>query len=193
MDVLAGILGLLIQLAFFGAIAWAIIRLLGHRRDGGEEVDVGRAASVRRLFVYGLMLVTLTLGAVGATMIGCTLLTSGRSDGERTALALGLAFTLVAGPAYTLLLRFARGHLRDDVGERTSLAWAAYLNIALASSLIVWTVTAIQFLEGVFGVDDFEWRGVAPVLVGLQCGRCTGSGCGPPTASPATCTWPSGA
>ncbi len=165
MEVLSAILGLLIQLAFFGSIAWAIVRLLGHRREGGDEVDVDRATSVRRLFVYGLMLVTLTLGAVGATMIGRTLLTSGWSDEERTALALGLAFVLVAGPAYALLLRFARGRLRDDVGERTSLAWAAYLNIALASSLIVWTVTAIQFLEGVFGVDDFEWRGVAPVLV----------------------------
>ena len=111
------------------------------------------------------MLVTLILGAVGATMIGRTLLTSGWSDDERTALALGLAFTLVAGPAYVVLLRFARGRLRDDVGERTSLAWAAYLNVALASSLIVSIVTVHQLLEGVFGVDDFEWRGIAPVVV----------------------------
>jgi hypothetical protein len=165
MEVLSAILGILMQLAFFGLIAWAIVRLLGHRGEGGDEVEVDRATSVRRLFVYGLMLVTLILGAVGATIIGRTLLTSGWSDEERTALALGLAFTLVAGPSYALLLRFASGRLRDDVGERTSLAWAAYLNIALASSLIVSTVTALHFLEGVFGVDDFEWRGVAPVLV----------------------------
>ena len=165
MDVLAEILGIVIQLAFFVVIAWAIIRLLGHRREEGEEADVDRATSVRRLFVYGLMLVTLILGAVGATMIGLTLLTSSWSDEERRALALGLAFMLVAGPAYAFLLRFAHGHLRDDDGERTSLAWAAYLNIALASSLIVSTVTVHNLLGGVFGVDDFEWRDIAPVIV----------------------------
>ncbi len=165
MEVLAGILGIVMQLAFFGVIAWAIVRLLGRRREEGEEVEVDRATSVRRLFVYGLMLVTLILGAVGATMIGRTILTSSWSDDERTALALGLAFMLVAGPAYAFLLRFARSRLRDDDGERTSLAWAAYLNSALASSLIVSTVTVHNFLAGVFGVDDFEWRGIAPVIV----------------------------
>ena len=45
------------------------------------------------------------------------------------------------------------------------LAWAAYLNIALASSLIVSTVMVLNFLGGVFGVDDFEWRDIAPVIV----------------------------
>lgn len=165
MDVLAGILGIVVQLAFFGAIAWVIVRFLRHRGDAGGEVEVDRATSVRRLFVYGLMLVTLMLGAVGTTMVGRSLLTSGWSDEERTALALGLAFMLVAGPAYVFLLRFARGRLRDDVGERTSLAWAAYLNIVLASSLIVSTVTVHDLLAGVFGVDDFEWRGIAPVIV----------------------------
>ena len=165
MEVLSAILGLLMQLAFFGLIAWAIVRLLGRRGEGGDEVEVDRATSVRRFIVYGLMLVTLTLGAVGVTMIGRTLLTSGWADEERTALALGLAFALVAGPAYALLLRFARGRLKDDVGERTSLAWAAYLNIALASSLIVSTVMANNFLAGVFGVDDFEWRDIAPLIV----------------------------
>ena len=127
MDVLAPILGTVMQLALFGVIVWAVVRLLGQRREDGEGAEVDRATSVRRVFVYGLMLVTLILTAVGATMIGQTLLTTGWSDGERTALALGLAFTLVAGPVYTLLLRFACGRLRDDVGERTSLAWAAYL------------------------------------------------------------------
>ena len=155
MEVLAGILGIAVQLAFFGVIAWAIVRVLGHRREQGEEVEVDRATSVRRLIVYGLMLVTLILGAVGAMMVGLTLLTSGWSDEERRTLALGLSFVLVAGPVYAVLLRFARGRLRDDDGERTSLAWAAYLNIALASSLIMSTVMILNFLEGVFGVDDF--------------------------------------
>lgn len=165
MDVLAEILGLVMQLAFFGVIGWAIVRLLGHRGDEAEKAEVDRATSVRRLFVYGLMLVTLILGAVGATMIGQTLLTSSWSDDERTALALGLAFLLVTGPAYAFLLRFARSRLRDDDGERSSLAWAAYLNTALASSLIVSTVMVLDVLAGVFGVDDFEWRAIAPVIV----------------------------
>ncbi len=165
MEVLAGILGMLMQLAIFGVIAWAIVRFLGYRREAGEGADVDRATSVRRLFVYGLMLATLILGAIGTTMIGRTLLTSSWSDEERTELALGLAFTLVAGPAYAFLVRFARGRLRDDDGERTSLAWAAYLNTALASSLIVATVTAHNFLAGVFGADEYEWRSIAPVVV----------------------------
>jgi len=165
MEVLFGILGTLANLAVFGAIAWAIVRLLGHRRDGDEEAEVDRATSVRRLFVYGLLLVTLILSAVGLTMVGRMLLTSSWSDEERTQFALGLAFTLVAGPAYVFLSRFARGRLRDDEGERASLAWAGYLNTALASSLIVAIVMVHEFLSGVFGVDEFEWRGIAPVIV----------------------------
>ena len=165
MNALEEILGMAIQLAFFGVIGWAIIRLLGRRRGDGEEAEVDRATSVRRFFVYGLMLVTLILGAVGATIAGSTLLTPSWSDDERSAFALGMAFMLVAGPAYTFLLRLARSRLRDADGERTSLAWAAYFNIALASSLIVSTVTLHIFLAGVFGVDDFEWRRLAPVIV----------------------------
>lgn len=164
MEVQAPILGIAVQLAFLALIAWAIVRLVSRRR-GGQDLQVDRATSVRRLFLYGLLLVTLLLGAIGATMVGLTLLTSAWSDAERSSLALGLAFALVAGPAYALLLRFARRRQRDDAGERDSLAWAAYLNAALASSLIVTTVTAQNLLQGVFGVDEFAWRDITPVLV----------------------------
>ena len=158
MQVLAEILGILMQLVFFGLIAWAIVRLLGRRGEGVEGEEVDRAAAVRRLVVYGLMLVTLILSAVGATDIGRALLSSGWSDDERTVLALGLAFALVAVPAYVFLLRFARGRLRDDDGERSSLAWAAYLNIALGSSLIVSTVTLTALLLCVVATIYPAWR-----------------------------------
>lgn len=164
MDVLGAIVGLLIQLAFFGLIAWAIVRLLG-LRGHDDEADADRSTSVRRLFLYGIMFVTLILSAIGATMIGRTILTSGWSGDERSALALGLSLALVAGPAYGFLLRFARGRLRADGSERTSMAWVGYLNAALATSLIVAAVMIDRFLAGAFGVDDFEWRSIAPAVV----------------------------
>lgn len=164
MEVLAPILGSVVQLGLVGLIVWGVVRMVGRRRDvGGVEVD--RAASVRRVITYALMYLTLVLGAAGATMVGSAVLDSDWSDRDRSAFALGLAFLLVAGPAYLIILRFAGSRLRADPDERASFSWSAYMNVALATSLIVSIVALHQFLQGAFGIDELEWRDVAPVLV----------------------------
>ena len=151
------------QLLFFGVIVWVIVRVVRGRRDV-EHGD--QAVSVQRLFVYGLMLVTLVLAAVGAVVAVQELIgTSGGAEDDRSALAFGLALVIVAGPAYGLLLRLARRRLGAPSGERASFGWAAYLNLSLLVSLVVTTVTAQQFLEGVTGVDDFEVGALVPVVV----------------------------
>lgn len=163
MEILGPILGMLSQLAFIGLIAWAIVHAVSRRDPDAAPVD--RAAQVRRVFVYGLLSVTMILGAIGLTMTGGALLTADWGDDDRTSLALGLAFALVAGPAYALLLRHTLRRLRDDDAESTSAAWTAYLDVALTVSLIVSMITLHGLLIGVFGVDEFTWRSLAAPLV----------------------------
>ena len=157
--------GSLLQVAFLGLIVWAIARALGRRRSDGEQLD--QAASVRRLFVYGLLFVSVMLSAVGASLALQELdeVVFGDAGDDRSALAFGLAVVVVASPAAVLLWRHVRRQLAESLGERESFGWFAYMNLTLAVSLIVTTVFAQQFLEAVSGVESFELGSAAPVVV----------------------------
>ena len=165
MEWLAPVLGGLSQLAFVGLIVWVIVRLTGRRGERTKSAD--QAGSVRRLFVYGLMFVTLVLTAVGGTIALQHLIEAGSTTGDdaSTPLALGLAFVIVAAPTYGLLLRYARGKLSESRTERESFSWFAYLNLSLIVSLIVTTASAVGLLAGVIGVAGFEPRSAIPVLI----------------------------
>jgi len=155
--------GIISQLLFYGVIVWVIVRLVRGRRDG-EQGD--QTVSVRRLFVYGLMLATLVLTTVGAVLVAQELIASpDRADDDRSALAFGLASVIVAGPAYGLLLRHARRRLGTLPSERRSFGWVAYLNLSLLVSLVVTVVTAQRLLEGVAGVEEFDVAALVPVVV----------------------------
>lgn len=163
MEWLSVVGGILSQLLFYGVIVWVIVRLVRGRRD---DAPGDQAVSIRRLFVYGLMFATLVLTAVGTVLATQELLgSSERIRDDRSALAFGLALVLVAGPAYGLLLRHVRRQLGATPDERFSFGWAAYLNVALLTSLIATVVTAQQLLEGVVGVEEFERTDVVPVVV----------------------------
>ena len=155
----------LVQLAVLGLIVWAIVRAVGRRRDGTADVD--HAASVRRLFVFGLMFATLVLAATGAVLVLQQLAGAapGGTEDDHAPLALGLAMMIVSAPAYGLLLRQALHRLRALASERSSFSWIAYLNLSLIVSLIVTTVSAHQMLEGIVGVDDFEVASIVPVAI----------------------------
>ena len=156
------IIGGLVQFAIIGVVIWAIVRAAS-RRDS-ENAPVDQAASIRRLFVYGLLLATLILASVGTVLVVQELVD--RSSGDRNAtLALGLAFVIVAGPSHALLLRHVVGRLRDEPTERTSFSWAAYMNVALLVSLIVTIVATQNLFDGLTGVDDFRARTVASTAV----------------------------
>lgn len=148
---------------FYGVIVWVIVRLVRGRR-AGERGD--HATSVRRLFVYGLMFATLMLAAAGTTTVLQEVLApTDDEDARSSALALGLALVIVAGPAYALLLRFAGRRLRESQDERRSFGWVAYLDLSLLVSLIV-TIVATQILfEGVVGARAFEAGAIVPVVV----------------------------
>lgn len=153
------------NLVFLGVVVWVIARVVGRRR--GERADGDRPASMRRLFVYGLLFVTLMLSASGAALVLWELagVAWDGADRDPTALALGLSLVVVAGPAYGLLMRHVRGRLAAGDSERRRLGWAAYLNGSLLVSLVVTTVAAQQLFEGLTGVDDFAVATFAPVVV----------------------------
>jgi hypothetical protein len=169
MEWIGFVFGSLMQLAILGLIVWLLVRAFGHRREPGDggEGGVDQAVSVRRLFVYGLMLATLVLTAVGAAQVLEELTGAGsdRIEDDNAPLALGLSFLIVAGPAYGLLLHHGLRRLDEVDGEARSLSWIGYLNLALSVSLVGTIVSAQSALDGMIGVDDFELHRFAPVVV----------------------------
>ncbi|MDG2114065.1 MAG: DUF5671 domain-containing protein, partial [Actinomycetota bacterium] len=164
---LTEVIGGVLPLVVLGTIIWVIVRTARrHRGTDPEEVD--QAATIRRLFVYGLLFTTLMMSASGAVLVLQELLDS-NSDRvrDRSALAFGLALVIVAAPTYSALLHHVRGRLRHDATrhEGRSFAWAGYLNLSLIVSLIATVVTTHEMFETLFGVSDFEVETVAPVAV----------------------------
>ena len=94
MDRLVPVFGSFMQLAFLVLIVWAIARASGRGRGGDERGDEDTATSVRRLFVYGLLFVTLVMTATGAVFALQELFASDRAEDERSQLALGLALMI---------------------------------------------------------------------------------------------------
>lgn len=114
----------------------------------------GRAqGTVRRLIVYTLLFVLVTITAIGlAGLLERLLDLSTRLAGGGTAdLALSLAFALIGGPLAAVLWWVVWRRLGDEF-ERSSLGWGLYLAVMYTTSLIVATTallgTAASLVRG---------------------------------------------
>jgi hypothetical protein len=144
MDLLLALLGTLIQLAVFGAVVFLIVRVVSRRDRGPTE---GAGTSIRRFFLYALMLVTLTLSGIGlGGLLDAVASAGAQITRDSTAVARALAFTLVGVPVYAGLAIYAARRLRDDPRERESLGWTVYLTATLIASLVTAMSLAIAFL-----------------------------------------------
>src|SRR5688572_25444562 len=118
--------------------------------------------TVRRLIVYTLLFVLVTIAAIGLSGLLRWLL---EVDDplvldDTTGLALSLAFTLIGGPLAALLWWAVWRRLADE-SERSSLAWGLYVaamctvSLIVAASALVGTATALvdgRWLPGDFSV-----------------------------------------
>ncbi len=134
MDSLLPIFGSFIQLAVVGGIVYLIVRVVSNR---GKHPTQGTGTSIRRFFVYTLMLVTLLVSGIGvAGLIFAAVSAGSQITRDTTAIAMSLAFSLVGVPVYAGLAFSTARHLRDDPLERDSFGWAAYVTVALLASLV---------------------------------------------------------
>jgi len=144
------IAGLVPLLVLIGVVV-LIVRLVGGR---DRTADEGEGVSVRRIFQYLAMLVTLVLSCVGlAGLIDAAAAAARDITTDTAAIAQSVAFVVVAVPAFIVLAVYTRRRLRDDPAEVRSAGWALYLTLVLLGSLVT-TVTLLITLAGDLLVGD---------------------------------------
>lgn len=125
--------------------------------------------TVRRLIVYTLLFVLVTIAAAGLAGLLERLLEVGAplAVGDTAGLALSLAFALIGGPLAALLWWVVWRRLADE-SERASLAWGLYLTVMYTVSLIVATSalvgTATALVDGRWLPDAFAVGAVWAVV-----------------------------
>ncbi|HKH08604.1 MAG TPA: DUF5671 domain-containing protein [Agromyces sp.] len=112
--------------------------------------------TVRRLIVYTLLFVLVTIAAIGLSGLLRRLLEVDDQLvlGDNTALALSLAFALIGGPLAAVLWWAVWRRLAAE-SERSSLAWGLYLTAMYTVSLIVATSALVGTATALV---DGEWR-----------------------------------
>lgn len=144
----------LLPLIVLAGIAYAVVAAIKRRADaaggGGSDVGVGRG------FRYVLLLAAAIISAIGMTgLLGMVL---SPADARRGEVAVPLAMTIVALPAFVLLGRWIWRALQADARERVSLTWPLYLNTALVIALAVTIGNAFTVAERLISAD---WESVA--------------------------------
>lgn len=156
----------LVQLAILVAlIVWLVRAVRPGPGSGG-----GDPQTLRRLVLYGGVLICVVSAAIGLSQLLLAMLPDDLIAGERTEeLALGVALTAVFVPAGLLLWRSGLRGLRTDPGERGTPAWATYVVLATVGSLLVAVVNGVWFGDLLVGPDELtaDPAVVAVVAVGV--------------------------
>ncbi len=158
--------GFLVSILIFGLIVAAVVAGIG-RATRGRSTDEDSAVSVRRLFVYLLLLAALAISATGIAALLEIVFDTGASLADRGSAreARGVSFVLVGVPSFVLLFRYLLGRLAADPRETASPGWRLYLNITLGVSLITAMVGFTQPLGTAAGLGQFEPAALAWAIV----------------------------
>ncbi|MGB5382143.1 MAG: DUF5671 domain-containing protein [Acidimicrobiia bacterium] len=146
-------------MAFFALlpllVLLGIVVLIVRAIDGRDRTTAdGEGIAARRMFRYLMMLLTLVLSCVGlAGLVDAAATSAQQITTDTAAVALSIAFVVVAAPAFIVLAMFTRRRLRDDPAEVRSPGWALYLTLVLFGSLVT-TVTLLITLVGDLLVGD---------------------------------------
>ena len=154
------ILGPLLSLVVPIAVIVSIVLLIRRARDADEhEADEG-IGTVRRVFVYGLALVSLIFAGVGVSMLLGGVLEA--VAGERVIadsdadLAIALSFTVVGVPAWVIFAALAQRAVGQHPSEgRAQLRWL-YLGLARGIAVSIALAQGATALPVVFGTGDFD-------------------------------------
>ena len=146
-------------MAFFSLlpllVVLGIVVLIVRLIDGRDRTTTdGEGIAARRMFRYLMMLLTLVLSCVGlAGLVDAAATSAQQITTDTGAVALSVAFVVVAAPAFIALAMFTRRRLSDDPAEVRSPGWALYLTLVLFGSLVT-TVTLLITLIGDLLVGD---------------------------------------
>ncbi len=163
METFVPILLMLIQLAVLGGIVAGIVVLVSRRDRRGSH---GGGVTVRRFFLYALMLGTLVVTGVGiGGLLAAAVSATSRVTGDATSVALSLALTLVGAPVFMGLTWVTLRRLDGDPDEQRSLGWSFYLTVALVGSLITVVVLAISVLTTLVEDARLDGARVAHLVV----------------------------
>ena len=171
MGVISVLLGILLTLAVPVAIIMTVASALARARREDQEPDSAGIGTVRRLFLYGLALVSIGLAASGlALLVGGVLdalfgdLVVAESDTE---LAVSLSLTVVGVPAWLIFAWLAQRSVQQHPVERRSLLRWTYLSLvrgAAVAGVVGFGVGVGAYLTGVeesFDGSTWGWFLVA--------------------------------
>lgn len=145
------VFGLLQLMVLVGLVVW-VVRAM----RSGSGANGGDTQTLRRVVLYGGLLVCLAVAAFGVSRLLVVAFPQEVLAGDQTEeLALGLALTAVFTPAGLLLWRVVLRALRADPGERDTPAWSLYLVVATTGSLITLVVNLVQLGDVLVGSSPF--------------------------------------
>lgn len=155
------------MIALIVLVLIVVLVAVGTRQAVGRPGGVpARGHGVRRFFQYVLLLGLLAVAASGLSgLLGRLLGPSTLVAGDQADLALNVTFSLVGIPLYLGLALWSRRRLMADRGERWSRGWAFYLGAATLTALVVAMFGLYDLLAWAVGLEDFDGRSSARLLV----------------------------
>lgn len=155
------IFGLLIPLFFLVALVLVARKLFARDSHGAPSTF-----SVRRLFQYALLYGLLVISALGVSGLIGRLFDSGDVIVQsRTDLARDITFAIIGIPLYFAISRWTQRTLNQDVSERRSLAWNAYLSVVCLTALISVMTAAYRVVNWAIGDEIFRGADLANVMI----------------------------
>ena len=155
------IVGIFLQVLFLGLIIFGIYRVFarGGRKGPGDF-------SIRRLFQYSLLFLSVVVVGIGASGLLGRVLESGRVIAEsRTDLARNLSFLIVGTPLLYFLSRWTMRTQLSDPTERSSMSWNSYLTIAGTTSLAASLVGIHDLLSWAIGNENYRGTALSQAII----------------------------
>lgn len=142
------------------------VRKATHRGAGGPTAGPADGPSVRRFFQYLLLYGLLVVVAIGlAGLLGRLLERDVLAAADDAELARNLAFVVVGAPLFVGVALWSRRNLSQDADEARSLGWACYVTAASLTTLLMAMTGLGPVLEWATGLEDYDGRGLATLLV----------------------------
>ena len=158
LQIVLSIVTSLLPWLLIGGVIYAVV--VARRRGAGDEDVEPGIGTLRRLFIYGLALLGLAIGAQGLAMLIGGVLDALAGDTviaeSDTQFALGLALTVVGTPAWVIFWLAAERSLRRHPVEHRSLARRSYSALVRAVALLFVVFNAVPIGEWLLRVEPFE-------------------------------------
>ncbi|MSQ61963.1 MAG: hypothetical protein EXR43_05230 [Dehalococcoidia bacterium] len=160
-SMLFSLFSLLLPIALIAAIVAALRSRRANAPQGGRDLDSG-IGTVRRLFLYGITMVSLAFAAVGFSLLlgGALDALSGEKviEGNQTELAVALSFTIVGTPVWLFFAWLAQRAVAAHPVERRSEARRLAIDIIRGAALVVIVLNAVEAGSFLLGVAEFEGK-----------------------------------